>query len=278
MEIRRHPITGDPVIYAPERALRPNAYASRQESPAPSYEPACPFCPGNEHWTPPEVARVGEPWQVRVFPNKYPFAAGHEVIVESPAHDADFATLPHAAAIVAMQFERQHALAALPGIRHVAIFKNRGLLAGASLDHPHSQVAAITFVPPRVEREAAAFRQAPACPLCRLLALATPVGETERFVMIAPAATFSGELWIVPREHQSTPYPPDPQGLEELATLLQSATRRVTTLAAAYNWMVLQFPDEPHAHGYVEIVPRNFSVAGFELATGTFIDSGSGTR
>src|SRR6266498_3998453 len=68
--IRKTPITGDPVIFAPEREQRPDV----------SEGAPCPFCPGAESQTPPEIARDGDPWRVRVFPNKFPATEQHEVI------------------------------------------------------------------------------------------------------------------------------------------------------------------------------------------------------
>ena len=61
---RRNPITGEPVILAPHRAMRPNAFGGTPEE-------VCPFCPGNEALTPPEIERAGTPeaWTVRVIPN-----------------------------------------------------------------------------------------------------------------------------------------------------------------------------------------------------------------
>ena len=81
----------------------------------------CPFCPGNEDKTPPELLAYHDPgreknapgWWVRVVPNKYPALAvegslnktgfgmydwmngvgAHEVIIETPEHDKPFAFL-----------------------------------------------------------------------------------------------------------------------------------------------------------------------------------------
>jgi galactose-1-phosphate uridylyltransferase len=76
----------------------------------PSFLETCPFCPGNENKTPPEVMRfpsnTAEPWAVRVIPNKFSALSGslqltrsvndvwrriegfgfHEVIIDSPDH------------------------------------------------------------------------------------------------------------------------------------------------------------------------------------------------
>ena len=252
-EVRRHLITGEPVLYAPDRAERPRWDSAR-----------CPFCPGHEDETPPEIARSGDPWRVRVFPNKFPFVERHEVIVETNEHDASFATIPHAPDVVAMYIERYRALRPFGT---VALFKNHGFMSGASLPHPHSQIAAVPFVPPRIAREAEAFRRAAECPLCSPAGLQA-LHENESFVMIDPGARmFSGERWIVPKRHVQEIPSMDPG---DLAAMLQLAARETT---GAYNWLFFNYPDAPHAHFYISVAPRVSPVAGFELETGTFVDA-----
>lgn len=250
-EVRRHLITGEPILYAPDRAKRP-----RWES------ATCPFCPGHESETPPEIARIGDPWRVRVFPNKFPFVEHHEVIVESGEHDAAFATLAHAPDVVAMYVERYRALRPFGT---VALFKNHGAMSGASLPHPHSQIAAVPFVPPRIAREAEAFRRAAECPLCKV-----PGAETENasFRLIDPGARmFSDERWIVPKRHIQEI---SSANVDDLAAMLQLAASRTS---GAYNWLFFNYPDAPRAHFYISVAPRVSPVAGFELETGTFVDA-----
>jgi len=75
-QIRQNPVTKEWVIIATERAKRPEDFKDRLEEPErklPEHEPNCPFCPGNEDKTPPQVFALpqeGE-WQVRVIPNKF---------------------------------------------------------------------------------------------------------------------------------------------------------------------------------------------------------------
>ncbi|MBN2560337.1 MAG: DUF4931 domain-containing protein [Phycisphaerae bacterium] len=78
---RQNPLTGEWVIIAPERAKRPQELsAERPRSRPAEYVKDCPFCPGNERQTTPEVYAVRddygtvdrEGWRVRVVPNKYP--------------------------------------------------------------------------------------------------------------------------------------------------------------------------------------------------------------
>src|SRR5262245_17912464 len=109
-ELRKDPITGRWVIIAADRHKRPNDFRIERASVA--RVESCPFCPGHESMTPPEVLAFrsgggppnGAGWEVRVVPNKFPalrvggaldlegeglfdrmngFGA-HEVIIETP--------------------------------------------------------------------------------------------------------------------------------------------------------------------------------------------------
>src|SRR5687767_1188549 len=115
-ELRKDPVVERWVIIATERARRPMDFAPEAVK---ARDPdGCPFCPGREDRTPPELYRSGgsdgNPWAVRVVPNKFPalhldgevHAAGegiydridgvgaHEVVIESPDHSARLGTLP----------------------------------------------------------------------------------------------------------------------------------------------------------------------------------------
>ncbi len=254
--IHSNAITGEPLIIESERARRPNIFRDEDE--------VCPFCAGNEALTPPEIARAGEPWQVRVFPNKYPATGFHEVVVESPRHDDTFDRIPGADAAVRMYVERYHALRGQTG--HVTIFKNNGAMAGASIPHLHSQIIGTPFTPPRVAREAAALRRS--CALCSL-AEEPLIRETANYRWIAPKGSmFAYEQWIVPKEHA-----PEIREPHELWELLQSSVRAMKRLAHSYNWIFMNFPHEPRAHWYVQLFPRFAVHAGFELASGSAINT-----
>src|SRR5215470_7505715 len=73
-ELRQNFFTKEWVIIATERAKRPEELATHRAGQAvPAFVETCPFCPGNENKTPPEVLRapIDGPWMVRVFPNKF---------------------------------------------------------------------------------------------------------------------------------------------------------------------------------------------------------------
>jgi UDPglucose--hexose-1-phosphate uridylyltransferase len=258
MELRINPLTGERVLFAPERAARRSAFGDVSEE-------RCPFCPGNEGDTPPELARTGEPWRIRVFPNKYPPVAGAEVIVESPQHDARFHDLSDAEAVVRTYVERirHHA-----GAEYVALFKNEGARSGASIPHLHSQVVPLPFVPPRVERELRGFVDG--CPLCELPG--SVIDETETLVWLTPhASAFAWQQWILPKRHVSDITRFDDRELRDLATLLRRASR-ASHARGAYNWTFQNFMRHGEAHCYVDVIPRRAVIAGLELGTGTFVE------
>lgn len=256
-----HPITGDPIVFAPERASRPGAFGGEGTE-------RCPFCPGNESDTPATIAAAGDPWRVRVFRNKYPSVEDAEVIVESAQHDATFYGIAHAQDAVRVYVDRYRAHA---GAAHVALFKNEGPGAGTSIPHIHSQVMPLPFVPPRVAREGEAFDRAKRCPLCTLDAHV--IRETSTFTWLAPtASSMPYQQWIVPKRHIAEVSALEEPEIAELAVLLQSASKAMLTLGNSYNWIFMNYAGRGTAHCYVELFPRITALGGFELGTGTFVE------
>lgn len=189
------------------------------------------------------------------------------MIVESPRHAATFADVDAAeVAAVYLQRYRTHAASAA----FVSLFKNEGERGGASIDHLHSQIIPLPFVPPRAEREMSAFARATSCPLCVRPEANLIVHENEAFISFAPDGSMhSYEQWIVPKRHQ-----PDMRSVEvgELGAILQKAIASAQQVARPHNVLFMNFPDQASSHWYIDVFPRMTSIAGFELATGTFID------
>ena len=253
----RTAISGLPVLIVPERESRPSLFEGGP----------CPFCPGAEGLTPPEILRDGDPWRVRLFPNKYPASTPHEVLVESADHGTDFSELgaDHARCVLEIAFARYRELRTVSPF--VTLFKNQGQLAGATIPHPHSQILATPFAPARVKTESHAFAESPTCPLCDL-SRHPQIGESSGYRWIAPkGSTMPWQQWIVPRLHSNEMSEPG-----DLAPLLQSAIRATRRIAPSFNWSFLNFPNEARAHWYLELFPRLTTIAGFELGSGTFIN------
>ena len=183
-ELRQNFMTKEWVVISSERAKRPDQMAvHRPAKPAVSYLPNCPFCPGNESQTPPEILRLhnGDGWKARVVPNKYSALSPaikpertirrsmrsmtgfgvHEVVIETPDHSQPVALMPdaHVADILRIYKTRYDELSLDPRIEQVTIFKNHGPDAGTSLEHPHSQLIATPVISHQVrERLQAALR------------------------------------------------------------------------------------------------------------------------
>ena len=224
-ELRKDPVVGRWVIIATERVRRPSDFP-RRVRPAPPR--ACPFCPGHEAETPPEVlayrpdasaAPDGPGWRVRVVPNKFPAlrvegeldrrgegiydlmngVGAHEVIVESPEHEGGIERMPPAALEEVLRAYRSRIadLKRDDRLRSVLVFKNHGAEAGATVDHAHSQLIATPVVPLVVADE---LHQARAyhgyrerCLFCDILRQETEqrarlVADSGRVVAFAPFA------------------------------------------------------------------------------------------
>jgi UDPglucose--hexose-1-phosphate uridylyltransferase len=77
-----------------------------------------------------------------------------EVICFTADHDASFASLsvPRIATVMQAWADRTRELGSIPGIEHVYCFENSGEEVGVTLRHPHGQIYAWPFVPPRVRQ------------------------------------------------------------------------------------------------------------------------------
>jgi UDPglucose--hexose-1-phosphate uridylyltransferase len=274
---------------------------------------ACPFCPGHERETPPELAargaagrRADQPgWRVRVVPNKYPAltslepgvsgeddsgtmaAAGeHEILIESTDHHAGWDSFPpeHQAEVWSVCRERLIALAARPEIRHVLVFKNHGEAAGATLAHPHLQIMGLPLVPAAVDAELAGLSRRPdSCLLCEIVEAELGIGirvvsSDANFVVLAPfAPRFPFETWIVPRVHAPRFEDLPDALLAPLARACRDTARRLvrTLEAPAYNAILHTAPREGGRvyHWHLEILPRTVHAAGFEWGTGFHLNA-----
>src|SRR6266702_2024288 len=97
-ELRQDRFTKEWVFVASEDIKHPHELIVRRtQKPAPSFDPNCPFCPGRENHTAPEILRVPSPkggWTLRVIPRKFtgmtselPEANSPNAIEEFGIHD-----------------------------------------------------------------------------------------------------------------------------------------------------------------------------------------------
>ena len=310
-ELRQDITTGDWVIIAPERGKRLQHACSETSDrrSIPRFDPTCPFCPGNEKQLPGIIAEIrgaGPPgWQVRVVPNKYPAltpdssralnldgrssARGgygfHDVVIESPDHNADLASMSDAAiTTVLFAYHRRFAeLLERPDIESVILFRNHGSASGASLTHPHAQLVAMNTASPRLVSAAEwtrrYYREHARCATCDDLDLQRNSGkhiieETRSFVTLVPfAATVPSEIWIVPKRHQALFTEVEEIELIEFSALLRRTLWRIKALhhdppyKFAFDSGRKGERHAAHLHWRLRIAPDLVTWGGFELGT-----------
>ena len=123
--------------------------------------------------------------------------------------------------------------------RYILLFKNHGQLAGASLEHAHSQLIALPVVPRQVVEEIEGARRhyelKERCIFCDIVGQERKdrsrlVHENDEFVVFAPCAPRSPfETWIVPKRHESN-FEAEPK--ERLALCAQALGTTLRRLAA----------------------------------------------
>ena len=225
----------------------------------------CPFCPGNEADTPPELHRVGDisSWQIRVFANLFPITEIHEVVVHSPDHeknieDFSFGQVENIIKIYISRFNF------LKNKGKVFIFHNYALISGASLVHPHSQITVVsTDIPTNTIT---------AQPVVNI------IEQNKDFVSYCPEySEWCYEIWIKALGQSKFETLNDGE-IKNFAGILQSMIRKLKKIHAdnphyskkpfGYNFYIS--PDSPW---YLRIIPRFMERAGFELSTGIMVNS-----
>ena len=321
--MRRDPLLGEWILYSPERAARPANFRSSYEKAIGSSNP---FAVGNEPQTTPEILAVREPgsepngagWLARVILNKYPAVSQlpnegepepptnatassgffesrpvfgrHDVIVESPQELSRFHELSvdDMRKVFGLYRARWRQLSDDPGLAYAILFKNEGPMAGASLEHVHSQCLGLPFVPAAVERQlAAAAKYRYDCGrnffddfLREELAAGTRIlAETEHFVSLCPFfSRFPYETWIVPRRAEARFEHANADEIAELAAEVHRVLNQMQRIRAGmpFNFMLQSAPfqidcDESF-RWYFQITPRLSQLAGLELGSGQLVN------
>lgn len=240
-EFRRDPIIGQWVIVHTH-----DSWSSEKYEKDPHYirqAVNCQFCPGKEHFTPPEIDAIRENgstpnqpgWKVRVISNKFPAlrvegeidrrhvgiydvsngVGAHEVVIETPDHHKGLADLEEGdvADVLKKYQSRMVDLARDRRFKYIIIFKNYGESAGTSVEHPHSQIIALPMVPEYVLKELSGARryyeEHKRCLFCDIIEQEYRdkeriIAQNEEFIVFAPfAPRYPFECWILPKKHSS---------------------------------------------------------------------------
>lgn len=287
-EIRKHYFLNRYVIMAPARAKRPDAFASGL-----SHKTETATSPPIDH--DPAIYQIKNPegdWEVKVIANKYPALSldspkafgKQEIVVETPRHNVEFSELSvsHILKIFQVYRDRIDVLCRIDGVAYVAVFKNDGPDAGATIAHAHSQIVALPMVPPVVESEAIAFEQYRLqrgnCPVCDIVAWEKKqkervIFEDEHVLAICPyAGTSPYGVWIIPKHHRPNFNELTHTELHSVAGILKHVAGKLDSYGMSFNFFLANSLSQYNHHFVLKAEPRPNTWGGLELSTGVVIN------
>ena len=308
-QLRKDPCGPTWVIISPERGLEPSDFGSVRVAARRS-----PLSPGNESnhkelraLRPVDSAHNAPDWRVRIIETpathleRKPFVpTGSELFVSAPSSGyletvvehpeatmvLEHMPLEHLTDVLRLYRDRLAHLAKLPAIKHIQLTRNVGQVAGALFEHPHAQLVAMPVQSRWLVEEVTAaqdyYEQHNACVYCELLeaelsAKERVITQNAHFVAIAPYASKTPfEIWLVPRQHDSSFSALAGNQLSCLADILQSMTHAMNGALdhPPYNMMLHTLPIEGDSkyHWHIELLPKLTRRAGFDWSSGFHIN------
>jgi UDPglucose--hexose-1-phosphate uridylyltransferase len=276
----------------------------------------CPLCPTKPNGFPTEVPESD--YDLVVFENRfpslrpdppepaveatelYPVRPGQgvcEVVLYSPRHTSTLAEEPveQIYKLIQVWTDRFKELGELPFVDYVFEFENKGEAIGVTLHHPHGQIYAYPFIPPRIERELEQSRSHHSgtgrCLLCDIAAEERRdgrrvVAENGSFVAYVPFfARYPYEVHISSLRHlQALTDMKDAEqrDLAEILKMVLVAYDKLFNLSFPYMMVLHQRPTDGGAYDYyhfhIEFYPplrtatKLKYLAGSETGAGMFIN------
>lgn len=305
-ELRWHPLLGEWVATATARQ-------DRTFLPPADF---CPLCPTKDGGFPTEIP--ASDYDIAVFENRFPSLSPNppepdaegsefypvkksfgecEVVVYTPNHNSTLANEPveQIYKLVRVWTDRFRELSALEFVKYVFIFENKGEAIGVTLHHPHGQIYAYPFVPPRVLRELEQskkyFDEKGECLLCDIVKTEKEdasriVAENKSFAAYIPFfARYPYELHVSARRHllDLTEMTTDEQAdLAEILKQILAAFDKLFGISFPYMMVLHQKPSDggeyDFYHFHIEFYPplrtatKLKYLAGSESGAGLFIN------
>lgn len=305
-ELRWNPVLEEWIITATERQ-------ERTFLPPKDYCPLCPTQPGAFAT---EIPRAS--YRVVAFENRFPSLRRQppepsvkddplyrvapargvcEVIVYTPRHEGTLAdrSVDEIEELIHVWTDRTEELGREPFIDYVYVFENKGEAIGVTLHHPHGQIYAFPFIPPRIRRElesAARHRERTGrCLFCDIVAAERADGrrvviESKAFLVAVPFfARWPYETHVWSRRHLGSLTDLFDEEKRDLARVLKTLLQKYDNLwgfSLPYVMLLHQRPTDgqPHDsfHFHIEFYPPHRApdklkfLAGVEAGAGTFIN------
>ena len=282
-ELRWNPLMGEWVATATARQ-------DRTFLPPKDFCPLCPTVPGGFPTEIPEPT-----YDIVVFENRFPSLQPNppepaleatelypveksfgecEVVVYTPNHNSTLANEPveQIYKLVQVWTDRFRELSKIDFIKYVFIFENKGEAIGVTLHHPHGQIYAYPFVPPRVAKELERSRshkeKTGNCLLCDIVKEEKTderriVAENNSFLAYIPFfARYPYELHIASQKHAQDLTQFSQTEQKDLAFILKQilvAFDKLFNISFPYMMVLHQKPsdggDYDYYHFHIEFYP-----------------------
>lgn len=309
-ELRQDLVSGDWILIAPERASRPESLKRTKKEKVFLPKTKCPFENPSKYGNQPPLLvyqnKGNTDWFLQVIPNKYPaveqnlhdFAkkigpyqmrAGtgfHEIVIlrDHDKHISQYSNEEIQKLFLAYQ-DRYKSLARKKFIEYISIFHNYGKEAGASIPHPHSQILALSVVPPDIGRSFNGsrnyFHRHKKCVHCLMIeyelkAKKRMIFENKNTVVFTPYASRSNfEMRIFPKRHEFSFERVSQSELLDVAEAFREALRKIRENLddSSFNFFLhtapsLEKTNFSHYHWHFEILPKTTIFGGFDIGTG----------
>ncbi len=305
-ELRWDPINRDWVITATHRQ-------QRTFKPPADY---CPLCPTEEGGFPTEVPE--EDYDLVVFENKFPSlqpsppdpaVAGSdlfpvkkaqgicEVVLFTSEHSCVMSRKPVSRfhKLIKVWRDRYRELGDKDFIDYVFIFENKGEEVGVTLDHPHGQIYAYPFIPPKIKKELTSSRQHLEqygdCLYCEVLKNEKDDGrriilENDSFTAFIPfSARYTYEVHIYANNHLPSFNDFSEKEERDLAELMKKLLMKYDNLFGFVFPYIMSIHQQPtdgsgkgYSHFHIEFYPPYRTedklkyLAGSEAGAGAYIN------
>ena len=306
-ELRQDLTSGDWVLIAPGRALRPKFLAQKKKVRKPTPKNICPFedLKKSDNWPPQFIYPNEKNWEIAVIPNKYPaierssvcsvpFRRGiyhvrtgvgtHNLLITRD-HNKHFIDLSRSQAVKIFEvFRAFHEMAAQDKCAaYIATIYNYGPSAGASVWHPHYQMLTLPIIPPHnVQSLRGAndyYKEFGRCVRCDIINVERKkkirvIVENEHAIAIAPYASKRPfEVTVLPKKHWASFRETSPEAVRDVALALQSVMQKMKKHLddPDLNFFVHDTPldrkNYHYHHWHIEVIPKTAVEAGFEFST-----------
>ncbi|MCX6811536.1 MAG: galactose-1-phosphate uridylyltransferase [Candidatus Berkelbacteria bacterium] len=308
-KLRQNIITGDWVVISPERAKRPEDFVVDKREAKTQVKENCPFCPPKGAAYKTKIPGC-ETEHIYIIPNKFPAFVDQDEVIEEGGdfyssykslgahevisfkdHDVELPDLDNSILVELFNAYRERMIfhQRNPIIEYIMAIHNFGAEAGASVDHPHSQLFASSIIPNYVARELMGskkfYSENKECVFCRLIkeekdAGVRVISENSSFIAFAFfAARFPFEVWILPKKHTARYEKITSQELKELVEVFSVIMKKLAHRLnePPYNYYIHTAPTKLghpsiYYHWHLEICPRLSKFGGYELGSGVIID------